>query len=374
MKKIILFTTIILMLAACSKNGNNTGKEAELAKLKKEYETIGKQIEKLEKQIAANSKDTDQKKKDISVTEVSTGKFEHYIEIQGKVDGEENVDVSAKLPAVVTQIFVREGDLVKKGQVLAQLDDDVYQQTLAEAKVQLDFVKDLFQRQKNLWDKKIGSEVQYLSAKNNVESLEKRIATLNEQIEMSKIKAPISGSIEQIPIKVGQMASPGFPAFRIVNFSRVKVVAELSEGYAAKVNAGDKALVNFPDTDYEAETRISFASKYINPVNRTFTVEVRLDPGKNEFKANMIAVLRINDYSSDHAITLPVNVVQESPKGQFVYLAKANSKKMVAKKQYIKTGLNYRGVIEITEGLKQGDKVISTGYQNLVDGQLVSVR
>ncbi|MFA5974215.1 MAG: efflux RND transporter periplasmic adaptor subunit [Lentimicrobiaceae bacterium] len=363
--------SLLLLFAACS---SNVDKRAELDKLKKQQDQIADQIKKLESELKVTDS-TNIKYSDVMVTEVQPSEFNHYIEVQGSVDGQDNVAVAPQMPGVVTAVYVKEGDAVRKGQVLAQLDDDVIQQQIAGVKQQLDFATNLFVKQKSLWDQQIGSEVQYLTAKNNKESLEKNLATLHQQIEMYKIKAPINGTIEEVGVKVGQMAAAGItPVFRVVNFSSVKIMADIAEVYAPKVKVGNDVLVSFPDFNQELKSKIVFSSKYINPSNRSFQIEIHLGASKVEYRANMIAVVKINDYQNKKAFVLPVNLVKDSQDGKYVFVAREEAGKTVAHKQKVELGQTYNGLAEITSGLQAGDKIISTGFNSLIEGQPLSIK
>jgi len=368
MKKILLFAVISLFALSC-----NSDKKSKLEKLKKQYDEIAVQIKNLEKDIAKGEGKSLDKIAEVSVTDLKAEEFNHYIEVQGKIDGDENVTVSSKMPGVVTDINVKEGQGVIKGQVLAQLDDAVLRQSLSTLDSSLVFVTNLYNKQKKLWDQKIGSEVQYLTAKNNKESIENNIKTIKEQLAQMNIVSPINGTIEEIPIKVGQVVSPGVTtAFRVVNLLKVKVVADIAEAYSAKLKTGNEVTINFPDLNKEIISKISFSSKYINTVNRTFTVEVRLDNSSEEYRANMIAVLKINDYHANSAIVISVDLIQKMNGEDYVYVAEKNSSnKYTAKKNKVKTGQTYNGYTEILDGLKEGEKIITVGYQNVEDGQLL---
>jgi RND family efflux transporter MFP subunit len=307
----------------------------------------------------------------VVITEAKQVEFNHYIEVQGKVDGEDNIAVSAQMPGTITAVFVKEGQSVRKGQVLAQIDNNVMQQQLSNMEQQLEFVTNLYNKQKTLWDQKIGSEVQFLTAKNNKESLEKNLAALKDQIEMTRIKSPINGSVEEINLKVGQMASPGLPAVRVVNFNTVKVVAEMAEAYSSKIAPGNNVVIYFPDYKSEVASEISFTSKYINPVNRTFLTEVKLSPGEIEYRANMIAVVKINDYQNTSAFTVPITLIRDSPKGNFIYVARQEGGNMVARRLPVTIGSTYNGLAEILTGINAGEKIITTGFNNLIEGQLI---
>jgi membrane fusion protein (multidrug efflux system) len=369
MKKIVIISGIILTLIAC-----NTDKKAKLEKLKKQHDKISEQIKALENELnSAGIKTDNQKIKLVTISEIQKQPFYHYIEVQGKLDGDENITVTSKTIGVVNAIYVKEGDAVKKGQVLATLDAQILYQSLEEVKTQLDFATNLYNKQKSLWDQKIGSEIQYLTAKTNKESLENRLKTLQEQINMSKITSPINGTIEEMPVKIGQSMAPGIPAFRVVNFSKVKIMADVAEAFSSKVSKGDSVLINFPDINLEIKDKIDFASKYINPINRTFTIEIKFNSGKNPLRANMVTVIKITDYSSPEAIVIPVNLVQSDNIGSFVFVSEMVNGKLVAKKRIIKQGMTYNGLAEILEGLKEGDKVISAGYQDIEDGQSIKL-
>lgn len=370
MNKLVVFAALIIFAVACS---SSTDKKAELAGLKKQRDEIDAKIKIIEDELQLSGNTIGQKMTDVLVTEASKEAFSHYLEVQGKVDGEDNIAVSAQMAGVITSVLVKEGDAVRKGQVMAQIDNSVLRQQLESLKTQLSFATNLYNKQKSLWDQQIGSEVQYLSAKNNKESLEASVATLNDQLDMSRIKSPINGTVEEVNLKVGQMASPGLPAIRVVNFSTVKIIAEISEAYASKVKTGNKVLVSFPDFDSEIEGKIHFTSKYINPINRSFQTEIRLGASKVEYRANMMAVVKINDYTNPSAFVIPVSLVRESSAGKYVYTAREEKGKLVARRQIVTVGNTYNGQAEITTGLALGDKLITTGFSSLVDGQLIKI-
>jgi RND family efflux transporter MFP subunit len=370
MNKSIIFLALVVLAVACGKPAD---KKAELAKLKKQHDELAIKIKALETELQVSDTAKSSKVTAVSVTEAKPEVFNHFLEVQGKVDGEDNIAVSAQMPGTITAIYVKEGDPVRKGQVLAQIDNTVMQQQISSTKQQLDFATNLYNKQKALWDQQIGSEVQYLTAKNNKENLEKALATMNDQLEMTRIKSPINGSVEEVNLKIGQMASPGLPAVRVVNFSTVKVIAEIAEAYGAKVKPGNKVIVFFPDFNIEIPSQIRFTSKYINPTNRTFNTEVRLGPSKVEYRANMMAVVKINDYSNPSAFIVPVTLIRETQSGKYIYVAKEENGKVVARRSTVTTGSSYNGLVEITSGLAAGDKIITTGFNSLLDGELIQV-
>lgn len=368
--KYALFTLAILAtLVACNQNNDKKG---ELEKLKTEREVLNTKISKLEAEVDPDKQKVE-KAQQVRIKKLEATPFYHYVEIQGVVDGDQNVSVSPQMAGVVTNVYVREGSQVKKGEILATLDAQVLKQSIEEVRTQLDMATIIFEKQKNLWDKKIGSEVQFLQAKSAKESLERRIKTVEEQISMANVVSPISGSVENVPLKVGQMASPGLPtsAIRVINMSSAKITAEVSENFASRIKNGNQAFVRFPDLGQEIETKLSFTSRFIDPSNRTFKVECRFSTKEFELRANMIAYVKINDYTNQASLVLPVNIIQSNQAGKFVYvIAKEGDKVSVARKT-ITTGMDYNGEVEITSGLSAGDQVVTAGYQNLKEGSSV---
>lgn len=369
MKNIIIYSTLVVFLASCSAKND---KKAELEKLKAQREQLNTEIAKLEAEVNPGGK-AEEKAISVKTTEAKECQFNHYIEVQGVVDGDQNIAVSPQTAGIITAVYVKEGTPVKKGQVLAELDAQVLKQSLIEVNTQLALATSIFQKQSALWEKKIGSEVQYLQAKANKEALEQRANTINEQIQMAKVVSPISGTVESVPLRVGQMASPGMPtsAIRVINMGVAKISAEVAETYAARIKNGNDAIVSFPDLGKEIECKLNFTSRFIDPTNRTFKVESRISSKDVELRANMIAYIKIKDYTNEKAFCMPVNYVQSNQDGKFVFVAKQNGGDWVAERRIVKTGMDYNGIIEVTEGLTAGEKVITSGFQGLNQGEKV---
>jgi RND family efflux transporter MFP subunit len=370
MKNTFYSLTILMILMSC---GHTMDKKAELDKLKAAREKIDSQIAKLEEELDPPGTAHSEKAVTIKVEPVKICTFNHYVEVQGIVDGDQNVAVSPQMAGIVTGVYVKEGSAVSKGQLLAELDAQVLKQSLDEVKTQLDLANNMYLKQKALWDKNIGSEVQYLQAKTGKESLEKRINTLQDQINMAKIISPINGTVESVPLKVGQMASPGVPAssIRVINMNNAKITADVSENFAARIKNGNQVMVRFPDIGKEIESKLNFTSRFIDPTNRTFKVECRISGGDVELRANMIAYVKIKDYVNEKAFCIPVNFVQTNQAGKFVYLAVQKDGHWVAERRTIKSGKDYNGIVEVLEGIAEGDKVISAGYQSIKEGDPV---
>lgn len=356
------------LLAGCS--ATSTDKKTQLEKLKEQRAKLDGEIKKLETEIGTiNPAPVAEKSREVGVMELTPKKFDYFVQTQGAVEAIDNILVSAKTMGVISTVYVREGEVVKRGQTLAQIDNSVIVSNINELKSSIELANTVYQRQKNLWDQKIGTEVQYLQAKNNKESLEKRLATLNEQLDMSKIKSPIDGSVDEVDVKIGQNVAPGMPALRVVSFDKLKMKANVSEAYVVQIKTGNKVVVTFPDINKEIEAKVTFVGKTINQLSRTFPVEVAL-PSYADLRHNMSGVLRVVFQTVPDAMTVPVNVVQEINGQKVVYIAVTEGTKTIARRKVVEVAGIYGNVAQI-KGLNAGDKVIVVGYQGLNDGEFV---
>ena len=362
MKK-ILYIPVILFLAACS--SKPTDKKAELANLKKQQADINSQIAKLQSEMGT----TDSTKGiDVSTLVIKNGQFTNYVQIQGHIDAQDNVTAYPQAQATITAIYVKVGDHVSKGQTLVQLDNSVLIQNIAQAQSQADLMNQLYQRQKNLWDQKIGTEVQFLQAQTNLESAQKQVASLRRQADLYRIVSPINGTVDQMDLKLGQVAAPGQSGIRVINADILKVKADVPESYSSSVNQGDSVKVLFPDVNDSLVTKVTFASKVIDPSSRSFGIEIKL-PKNNEYRPNLTAVLKIADYTKHNAISVPIKSIQRSTNGDYVFV-NVNG---IAKQQNITEGNTSGGYTEVTSGLKAGDEVVTEGASELEDGNKITV-
>ncbi len=365
MKNKFLYIVIASVVVACS----SPDKKAELEKLRSQKAELETRIATLEEDLA-KSDTTKQKLVDVIAMPLTAQPFKTYIEVQGRIDADENVSLSTEMPGTVTKINVKVGDEVSKGQVLAETDSRAVQQQIADLQTSLDLATQVYQKQKNLWDQKIGTEIQFLQSKNAKESLQNKITTMQEQIRMSKIISPINGTIDAVNIKIGQAVAPGLPAINVINFSNLKIKADVSESYANRVKIGNEVLVLFPDMHDSITSKVNYSSRAINNLTRTFGVEVLLDNSK-EYHPNMVAKLKINDYqSATPKIVVPVKYIQKGTEERFVLISE-NGK--VVKKP-IKISHEYNGMAEISEGLKDGDMLITDGYDLINEGDKVNVK
>lgn len=384
---------LVITISACGSKDELTKKKTELDKLKKEQLTLSEKIKNLETEIA--KLDTTTKKDDVAkligVSPIVIQDFVHYIDLQGRVDAENISYISPRLgPGQVKALYIKKGDYVKKGQLLLKLDDAVIKQSIAAAKqnletlkTQLLFAKDLYNRQNNLWKQGIGTEVQLISAKTNVETLEKQliaadenIKTVQEQANASNVYSDVEGVAEEVNIRVGEtftgMGAMG-AQIKIVNTNLLKVITDVPENYAAKVKVGSKVLINLPDINKSFNSSISLAGKMINPNNRSFAAEAKL-PVDGAIRPNQNAQVKIEDYAVKNAIAIPVNTVATDEKGKYVYVAVKEGNKLVARKKQITVGELYNQMIEVKSGLASGDQLITSGYQNIYEGQSLKVQ
>ncbi len=369
----ILFSVIVL--ASCSKGGGDkvSEKRAELAKLQANEKTLVADIKKLQAELdILDPKKEAEKVIAVTVSPIATQTFKHFVEIQGRVDAKNNLFVSPQMGGAITNLYVKEGDYVKQGQLIAMIDNSILKQSLQEIDVQLATAKIFYDKQKSLWDQKIGTEIQYIQAKANVEALEKRLATLQTQTAMTKVTAPLSGFVDEVRMRAGEMAAPGLGIVRIVNSDNLKVVAQVADTYASSIKQGDVLTIKFPDLGKETTARLSFVGQTVNPASRTFTVEASISKIDPQLKPNMTAVMNINDQAKGNAIIINQNYIQHTELGDIVYVAVTEGAKKVARSRKVTAGTTYNGEIEIMSGLQTGDMLITQGYQDLVDGQAVS--
>jgi membrane fusion protein, multidrug efflux system len=370
--RLAIALAIATVLYACS--ASEKDKPAQLEQLKKENAALNVKIQKLEEEIAKENPEavkTNVKAKEVTVTTIEPKSFDHYVQTQGRIESENNIMVSSKSMGVVEQVFVKEGQSVSKGQVIAQIDNAIVENSIASMKSQLELAKTVFERQENLWKQKIGTEVQYLQAKTNKESLEKQLASLYDQNEMTRIKAPINGTIDAIFAKVGENLSPGMPAARVINGNDLKLVANISEAYVSNVKKGNKVVINVPELKEEIIGVISFVGRNIDPLSRTFAVEVNLK-SQSELRPNMSATIKVVFNTADNAIVVPVNVIQTLNNEKVIYIVEKKGNQTIARKKVVTVDGVYNNMAQV-QGLNGGEQIITFGYQGLNDGEVIKI-
>ena len=366
MKKITIIVIAAFFLTACSNTNvsDEASKRKELQQYKQEMGQLKEKIEALEKELEGTRTEEAVK---ISVAELNTQVFEHFIEVTGEVEAALNLNVSPESAGVIEKVHVKEGQRVSKGQVLGKLKTDALERTLEELKIQLGLAETNFQRQKNLWDQNIGSEMQFLQARTNKESLEKRIDGINAQLEMSEIISPVNGVVELVYQEEGEIGSPQTPFAKVLNIDRVKIYADVSESYLTKVDEGQMVHVNFPAINREMKAPITQIGNTIDPNNRTFRIRIDLANPDKLIKPNLVSVIKIRDYVSENAIVIPSLYIKEDFKGDYTYVVKNEEGKPRAEKVYLETGMTNNNRTEIKEGLTAGMTIISEGHNQVVN-------
>jgi len=370
----ILISTAVACGASSKENkGELTDKKVELEKLKGEQIKTADKIKRLEEEIAKlDPNSVPVKPKLVTVIPLMSQTFTHYIDLQGRVDAENIANVSPRgMGGQIKAIYVKEGDIVKKGQLLMKLDDAVARQQIEQVKVQLELAKSVYQRRKNLWDQKIGTEVELLTAKSNVDNLERQIDLLKEQLDMANIYAEIPGVVDVVNVKVGELFTPAPTpngGIRIVNSSNLKVKVDIPENYLARVKKGTPVVIEIPDINRTFNSNISLISQQINNNSRSFMAEAKI-PSAQNVKPNQIAIMRIQDYAAANTIVIPLNTLQTDEQGKYVYVVADEKGKKIARKKPIQVGEMYGDNIEVRSGLSSGDQLISHGFQGVYDGQ-----
>lgn len=344
MKKILSFA-IIALLAACS---TTTEKATE----KKEIIT----------------------KTPVTVAKLQNKEFNHFIQVSGTVEAIHSAFISPEINGQIKKIFVEEGERVTKGQILAKLNTSIMDNGIEELKTSLELAKTVYKKQKQLWQKEIGSEIQYLQAKNNKESLENKIKTLKAQQEMAILKAPINGIIDEIFQKVGELGIPGMQMMQIVNLDNLYINADIAESHIADIKKGDEVMLSFPAyPGMEMKVPVFRIGNIINPANRTFKVQLKIKNQNEKLKPNLIALILINDFSEELALVVPSMIIKQDINGSYLYVIEKTDNKNIARKKYIKTGMSFNEKTMITGGVEAGELIVTKGYTLISDGVEVSL-
>ncbi len=377
MRHVIILLTIGILYAGCQNKDKTNEIRNKIQSYKAKISSYEKKLDTLEKQLAQinDTATVNLYQVPVKVKNLKYEKFNHYFNVNGEVEARQNAFISPEMSGQIEKIYVNEGERVTKNELLVKLKTDVTQSTINEVQTNLDLAKKMFQKQERLWEKDISSEVQYLEAKNRKESLEAKLQTLQEQLQMAHIRAPFNGIVDKIFLKEGELASPGVRIIRFVNLQNLDITANIAERYLARVNEGDTVFVKF--TAYPSlNKRIPIARKgnIIDENSRTFEIEVNLRNPNELLKPNMLASIRINDYTDDSAFVVPTHIIKKDMEGSYLYTIKETKEGTVAKKTYITRGITYQSKTEIRNGLNKDQKVIITGYSNVSDGAKVSIK
>ncbi|MDO6675411.1 efflux RND transporter periplasmic adaptor subunit [Tenacibaculum sp. 1_MG-2023] len=386
MRKIYSLFAITLLLASCGGKKEQSIQDViasnDLTKIREKKASLDTQMQTLSDEIKIlNDKiselDTNKKVPLITVLSAKKEAFNHYLELQGAVQTKQNVLIYPEMPGLLTRIYVKEGQYVKKGQTLAKIDDGGLANQLAQIEAQAALAETTYKRQKRLWDQKIGSEIQFLQAKTNYEAQTSAVSQLRRQLAKSVITAPFSGVIDDVIKEQGTVVAPGMGSeiFRIVNLKNMYIETDVPESYITSIKKGKNVEVEFPVLGEKLTSKIRQAGNFINPANRTFKVEVEVPNKDGSIKPNLTAKLKINDYSNEKAILIPQSIISENAKGeQYVYVVE-NIKDQVgtAKQIIITTGKTQGDIIEVLSGIENGTKIIEEGARSVKNGQEVKV-
>jgi len=387
MNKILYLITATIVLSACGgkeqsvddliAEGNLETLRTKKSEVSDQQKQIEANIRKLDSAIALKS--GEEKLPLVNTITAEFQKFDHFLELQGDVKTKQNVLVYPEMAGTLVRVYVKEGDRVRKGQTLAVIDDGGMSSQLAQLKTQAELAKTTYERRKRLWDQKIGSEIDYLSAKSNYEASQNSVDQASSQLGKSTIRAPFSGIIDDVIKDQGTVVSPGSGSevFRIVNLSDMYIEVDVPETYLGDVTKGKEAMVYFPVLRDTITTKIRETGNFIKPSNRSFSVEIPVPNTKGNIKPNLSAKVSLNDYTSEEAILIPSSIISENADGeQYVYVAESpnSDNEAVAKKSIITTGKTQGGQIEVLTGIANGSHVIKEGARTVKDGQKVKIK
>ena len=380
--KIVSAIIFIFMLSACGsggskeKKGDLNDKKAQLEKLKGDQKKLNDEIAKLQNEIGSTDTSSSLNKgKLVSAAPVTEQPFEHYIDLQGRIDADNISYITPRGgPAQIKALYIKQGDFVKKGQLIAKLDDDVQLKQLQQLKTQLAYAEDVYRRQKNLWDQGIGTEIQLKTAENSVNNLKDQINTTVAGWEMTNVRSDVTGYVEQLNLRVGEIFSGmagTVPQIMIVNSSSLKTVTDVPENYLEKIHKGMPVDIRLPDVNLEFKSVISLMNRTIGLNNRAVATEAKI-PYNPNVHVNQVAQVRIKDYVNPHAIVIPLTVLQTDENGKYVYVIATENGKKIAKKKTVRVGEIYGNNVEVKDGLSVGDQLITEGFQSLYEGQAVT--
>ena len=374
-RTIAIIPVIAILLSACGAKEEVTdsveAKMAQIAEYKSEIKDLEIKIRDLEKEIIANGGSLELPPDTVAVTTmtIERGTYEEFVEVAGSVSSDQNILVSSEMGGTVTRIYVKEGQQVSAGQLLLSTDDQVLQKSIDELQNAYDLAKTVYEKRKALWDQKIGSEIEYLTAKNNMESLELKLNTTRTQLAKTQLKSPISGTVDEIITKTGEMASPGMPLLRVVNLREVQIECDISEAYLGRVKRGDKVNVSFPSINFESVATITNVGQVINPSNRTFKLQVSLNNRDGMLKPNLLGYLQIREYVEQDQVIIPTRLIQNGVNSDFVYAITDGS----VVKIDITRGRSHNGFTQIKSGLSGGEILVVEGNRQVKEGDIARV-
>jgi len=379
MQKIyILITALTILISACQPKDTAAPETLEeytkaLSEKKKELNQLEEEIRELTDKVAELDPSLQEKSKLVDTSIITVSDFARYINIQGAVEADDPVNAVSEIAGRINNLKVKEGDVIRRGAVIATIDVEAMQKQEAEINSALSLAQDVYARQERLWSQKIGSEMQYLQAKNSVERLEKSLETLRHQMTKSSVYAPISGTVDVVLTKQGEVTSPGMPIVQLLNTNKLRVTTDLPENYLKIVKRGQKVNLIFPGIDVNTTGRVSLLGRKIDPANRTLELEITPDKMSPLFKPNLLAEIKLEELSQSEVVTMPLEyILQEVDGTEFVYVSELDSENNYrAQKRYVTIGEAADGLVIIDDGLAPGESVIFKGSRNVSDGELI---
>ncbi len=377
----ILFATLIIFLGitACNRDTEQEttadGIKQQISNYRSQINELTTEINQLERKlIEMGEMDAVRNRIPVSIKEMEYSYFENYFKVSGSVEAVKTALISPETSGHLQQVFVEKGEAVSKGQLIARLSTQVIENNIEELKTGLRLAETVYERQKRLWDQEIGSELQYLEAKNNAESMRNRLSTLESQLDQAVMRSPIDGFVDEIFLKEGELVMPGNPVMQVINLDELYINADVSEAYLPYVTRGEEVILRFPAwPDFEMKVPVHRIGHVINPENRSFRLQLRIPNPNHNFKPNMMASISIQSYSQDNAIVVPTMLIGYDNQGHYVFTAKERNGVMVARKSYIERGADGEGQTLVKSGLRPGDLLIHQGHHRISSGDLVRI-
>ena len=376
MKYGILAVLILFMTSCGNKQETEQSIKDQITAYKKDVGVMNQKIAELEKKLKTmNAGDEKIEKIPVVVMDISLEPFSHFIQVSGSAEAVKEAFISPEMAGQIREIYVNEGDYVEKGRLLAKLNSDITESSIVDLESSVVLATTVYEKQARLWENGIGSEIQYLNAKNNKESLEQKLVTLKAQLEMAMVKSPISGIVDVIYRKKGEMAMPGAQFMQMVNLEEIYINADVSESYLSQVNEGETVKVEFPVyPDMSLDVPIYRKGNIINPNNRTFPIQLKLKNPGHRLKPNLLSIINIRDFSADSAVVVPSAIIKQDITGSYIYILEQAGEKLIAKKKYVTPGKFYQDKTMVVDGIQAGQQVIIQGYNEVSDGTEVYVK
>jgi membrane fusion protein (multidrug efflux system) len=371
-----ILAVLIIFMVSCSNQETEQSIKDQITTYKKDVGVMNQKIAELEKKLKTmNSGEEIIEKIPVEVETISFEPFNHFIQVSGSAEAVKEAFISPEMAGQIREIYVNEGDYVEKGRLLAKLNSDITESSIVDLESSLALATTVYEKQARLWEQGIGSEIQYLTAKNNKESLSQKLVTLKAQLDMAMVKSPVSGIVDVIYRKKGEMAMPGAQFMQIVNLEELYINADVSESYLSQVNEGETVKVEFPVyPDMSIDVPIYRKGNIINPNNRTFTIQLKLKNADHRLKPNLLSIINIRDFSADSAVVVPSAIIKQDITGSYIYTLQQAGDKLIAKKKYVTPGQFYQDKTMVVEGIQPGQQIIVGGYNEVSDGTEVYVK